>query len=236
MQNFLDVVENEDKCRSLISQIYPAFQWGRMNDRWWTTSGEMDKFCSPTKGCAQRLNSCLKSLLRQDDIAEIRISDEAEYFALQMGKHSGAFAAPMMMWGHIQAVSPRAALIAVVVHQKNDNSDAVRSALGIPSDKALALIKAISKAIESEQPDPSWGYTREIVAVKAPAPIENKSPQVFGELSGLLQVCFAEEKRARDRYESLIASVDAAKMLLDEAIENTKAVVRATEIAEKLKK
>jgi hypothetical protein len=158
------------------------------------------------------------------------------FLALQMGKYGGAFAAPMKMWGHIQAVSPRAALLAILVHQKNDNSDAVRSALGIPADKTLVLIKAISKAIESGNPDPSWDYTRAIVAVKVAAPIESKSPQVFGELSGLLQVCFAEEKRAKDRYESLIAAIDSAKMLLDEAIENTKAIVRATEIAERLKK
>lgn len=236
MQNFLDVVNDEDKCRSLISAIYPAFQWGRMNNRFWTTSGELDKFCSPTKGCSQRFDGLLKPLLREGDINIITIADDAEYFALQMGKPSGAFAAPMKMWGHIHAVSPRAALLAIAVQLRNDNADLVREALGLPSDKAPILVKTIAKAIESGKFDPSWPRDREIAPARTLSPIADKPPQVFGELSGLLQVCFAEEKRARERHESLVAAIESAKMLLDEAIENTKAIVRATEIAERLKK
>lgn len=237
MQNFLETIDDADKCRSVIFKFRPAFQWGRMDDRWWTTGGELDKFCAPVTGCVQRLDGVLKPLLKEDDLLTISIADDAEYLALQMGKHQSAFSAPMKIRGHIHAISPRAALLAMIVH-RGEKADQMRSAFGFPNDKTSITIKAITKAIETGKPDPSWGVEREIVSIAIPvkpAVLEEKPPQVFGELSGLLQVCFAEEQRARERYESLLLAVDSAKSALDEAGENTKAVVRATEIAERLK-
>jgi peptide/nickel transport system permease protein len=123
------------------------------------------------------------------------------------------------------------ALCAIVCN--NDKTEAaarVREAVGLPGVGAVRLVEQLKDAIKSGKANSSWGYR---VPELKPVP---KSPIVGGELSGLLQVCFAEEARAQGQYDKALAALEAAQVALAEAVENTKAIVRATEIAERLKR
>lgn len=231
MQNFLEVYNDPKAIRALLESIHPI-AFGQVNSSLWTTTGELDKFTSDgTKGCGQRITK------GAFDFAEARIwrledEDDATHLAAQMGKPQGCFGAALAMWKFISAIPPELALLAIVAH-KSPRADAVRAAVGLPQLSGSKLIAQIKNAIESGKPHPSWGYT---IRKLEPAPESPKSPIVAGELSGLLQVCFAEEAKAKGQYDKAVAALESAKAALDEAIDNTKAIVRTTEIAERLAK
>jgi hypothetical protein len=231
MRNFLEVYADPKAIRALLESIHPI-SFGQVNGRLWTTTGELDKFTSDgTKGCGQRVT---KGVFDFVEVKTWRLEDEddAGHLAAQMGKPQGCFGAALAMWKFVSAIPPELALLAIVVH-KSPRADAVRAAVGLPQLSGSELITQIKNAIEFGKPHPSWGYT---IRNLKPAPEPPKGPIVAGELSGLLQVCFAEEAKAKGQYDKAVAVLESAKAALDEAFENTKAIVRATEIAERLAK
>jgi hypothetical protein len=231
MQNFLEVYADPKSIRALLESVHPI-AFAQIKGKLWTTTGEIKKFSGP--GSAQRIK---KEML---DFAGPRcaISDpeDARYFATQLGKPAGSFGAAMSMWGHVHALSPEIALCAILSNNKSKASDQLLHLLGFPRGlRGSQVIDQIKQAIETGKPHLSWRYTRGESQLAAP-PESPKSPIVAGELSGLLQVCFAEEAKAKDQYDKAVAALESAKSALDEAIENTKAIVRATKIAERLAK
>jgi hypothetical protein len=226
MKNFLEVYADPKAIRSLLESIQPI-AFGQVDGRLWTTTGEIDKFAG--KGAGQRVTKGLLGFA--GDLNRIENPEAAAYLATQMGKQSTAFAATMSMWHFINAVSPEVALCAIVCN--NDKTEAaarVREAVGLPGVGAVRLVEQLKDAIKSGKANSSWGYR---VPELKPVP---KSPIVGGELSGLLQVCFAEEAKAKGQYDKALAALEVAQVALAEAVENTKAIVRATEIAERLAK
>ena len=232
MQNFLEVYKDPKAIRALLESIHPI-AFGQVKGKLWTTTGEIDKFTSDgAKGCGQRITK--KAFAFAGEVYRIEDPDDAAHLAAQMGKPQGCFGAVLSMWKFLGAISPELALLAIVVH-KSPRAGLVRDALGLPHIYGSELIAQIKQAIKTGEKHPSWGYTHGESQPIAP-PKTTKSPIVAGELSGLLQVCFAEEARAKGQYDKAVAALEVAQAALDEAIENTRAIVRATEIAERLAK
>jgi hypothetical protein len=76
-----------------------------------------------------------------------------------MGIASGRFVSVIKNQGYVWAISPSAALIALLVH-RSQNSSRLRASFGIPDSYGVAVIPAFKKAIELQIPDPSWGKSQ----------------------------------------------------------------------------
>ena len=232
MQNFLDVYGDPKQARQVLEKMFPI-AFAQIEGLLWTTTGEIDRWGGKAKA-AQRIRTGFDSL-KTDPKLYRQISDPeiAEDLAIRMGKPSGSFSAVFAMTGHMVVVGPSVALAVLCCHG-SDRCSSLRLHLLLPDVHGQKMEKMITTSIANGKADPSWGITRKIKERPASVELKKSSEAIGGSLSGLLQTCLAEEKRAKEQHNNALASLERAKAALDEAIENTKAIVRATEIAERI--
>jgi HPt (histidine-containing phosphotransfer) domain-containing protein len=235
MLNFLETYADPIACRTALEAIAPI-KFARMGGQLWTTLGELDRFAVPltmgeswTKGAGARLIRGQLAGLPGLETKKITDQKEGDFFATQMDMASGRFVSAIKNQGFLWAISPSAALIALLIH-RSQNSSRLRASFGIPDVYGSAAIPAFKRAIERQIPDHSWGKSQ----VTPPVLSLNRAdsailkPSETLSFDAVLSRCAKAEKEAREVFDRAEAAVILAKKQWESAQQDLEVLRRVS--------